>query len=196
MSIESLFCQFLWQSRWRSTTSSHWSWMPQVRQVMADHLGLPVLDQSLKEAFSPRFVNCQPTQVVLLSTWISQRQRCREHGRSERAVEEISRDHRVQFIYWLCWEPHSCHVRDSWRNTQPSVNNKVIFNTVNCAQSPEEHSKGDCRVTDDISWLANSADLHFYWTQVRSLFTLVSNWLTDLLPFSRLDWCDVGVWRW
>ena len=41
---------------------------PKVRKVMADHLGLPVLDQSLKEAFSPRFVNCQPTQIVLLST--------------------------------------------------------------------------------------------------------------------------------
>ena len=32
------------------------SWTKQVRQIMADHLKLPVVDQSLKEAFSPRFV--------------------------------------------------------------------------------------------------------------------------------------------
>ena len=39
----------------------------------------------------------------------------------------------------------------------------------------------------------------FYRTRVRSLFTLVSNslthWLTDWLLFSKLDWCDPGVWR-
>ena len=33
----------------------------------------------------------------------------------------------------------------------------------------------------------------FYRTRVWSLFTLfVTNWL----PFSNLDWCDSGLWRW
>ena len=40
----------------------------------------------------------------------------------------------------------------------------------------------------------------FYRTRVRSLFTLVSNWLTDWLThwllFSTLDWCDPGMCRW
>ena len=36
---------------------------------------------------------------------------------------------------------------------------------------------------------------YFYRTRVRSLFTLVTNWLTDSLLFSRLDWCDPCVWR-
>ena len=40
---------------------------------------------------------------------------------------------------------------------------------------------------------------HFYWTRVRSLVMLVSNslthWLTHSLLFSKLDWCDPGVWR-
>ena len=40
---------------------------------------------------------------------------------------------------------------------------------------------------------------HFYRTRVRSLFTLVTNWLTDWLTdwllFSKLDWCDSGLWR-
>ena len=43
----------------------------------------------------------------------------------------------------------------------------------------------------------------FYRTRVRSLFTLVTNslthslthWLTDWLLFSKLDWCNPGVWR-
>ena len=36
----------------------------------------------------------------------------------------------------------------------------------------------------------------FYRTRVRSLSCLVSNSLTNwLLPFSKLDWCDPGVWR-
>ena len=42
--------------------------------------------------------------------------------------------------------------------------------------------------------------LHFYWTRVRSLAMLVTHWLTDwltdLLLFSKLDWCDSGMWRW
>ena len=45
---------------------------------------------------------------------------------------------------------------------------------------------------------------YFYWTRVRSFFTLVTNWLTDWLTdwltnqlqFSKLDWCDPGLWRW
>ena len=35
----------------------------------------------------------------------------------------------------------------------------------------------------------------FYLTRVRSLSTLVSNWLTDRLLLSRLDWCDPGMSR-
>ena len=39
----------------------------------------------------------------------------------------------------------------------------------------------------------------FYQTRVRSLFILVThsltNWLTDSLLFSKLDWCNPGVWR-
>ena len=42
-----------------------------------------------------------------------------------------------------------------------------------------------------------------YWTRVRPLFTLVTNsltdlltdWLTDSLLFSKLDWCNPGLWR-
>ena len=40
----------------------------------------------------------------------------------------------------------------------------------------------------------------FYRTRVRSLGMLVSNslthWRTDWLLFSKLDWCDSGMWRW
>ena len=40
---------------------------------------------------------------------------------------------------------------------------------------------------------------YFYRTRVRSLGMLVSNWLTHSLThsllFSKLDWCDPGVWR-
>ena len=39
-----------------------------------------------------------------------------------------------------------------------------------------------------------------YRTRVRSLFTLVTNsltnWLTHSLPISKLDWCEPGMWRW
>ena len=35
----------------------------------------------------------------------------------------------------------------------------------------------------------------FYRTRVRSLVMLVSDWLTHSLLFSKLDWCDPGVWR-
>ena len=42
--------------------------------------------------------------------------------------------------------------------------------------------------------------LSFYRTRVRSLVMLVTNWLTNWLanslPFSKLDWCDPGIWRW
>ena len=41
--------------------------------------------------------------------------------------------------------------------------------------------------------------INVYRTWVRSLAMLVSNWLpnwlTNWLPFSKLDWCDPGVWR-
>ena len=41
---------------------------------------------------------------------------------------------------------------------------------------------------------------HFYRTRIRSLAMLVSNWLTHWLThwllFSKLDWCDPGMWRW
>ena len=40
---------------------------------------------------------------------------------------------------------------------------------------------------------------NFYRTRVRSLEMLVTNsltnWLTHWLLFSKLDWCDPGVWR-
>ena len=40
---------------------------------------------------------------------------------------------------------------------------------------------------------------HIHRTRVRSLAMLVTHsltdWLTDSLPFSKLDWCDPGVWR-
>ena len=47
--------------------------------------------------------------------------------------------------------------------------------------------------------LLSSAFHHFYRTRVRSLAMLVTHsltdWLTHSLPFSKLDWCDPGVWR-
>ena len=40
----------------------------------------------------------------------------------------------------------------------------------------------------------------FYRTRVRSSVMLVTNsvthWLTHSLPFSKLDWCEPGIWRW
>ena len=36
---------------------------------------------------------------------------------------------------------------------------------------------------------------YFYPTQVRSLTTLATHWLSDSLLLSRLDWCDSGLWR-
>ena len=38
-------------------------------------------------------------------------------------------------------------------------------------------------------------DLVFYRTRVRSLATLVNSWMIHSLLYSRLDWCDPGVWR-
>ena len=41
---------------------------------------------------------------------------------------------------------------------------------------------------------------YFHRTRVRSLGMLVSDsltdWLTNWLLFSKLDWCDPGMWRW
>ena len=37
--------------------------------------------------------------------------------------------------------------------------------------------------------------LIYYRTRVRSLAMLVTNSLTNWLPFSKLVWCDPGVWR-
>ena len=42
--------------------------------------------------------------------------------------------------------------------------------------------------------------LHIFWvsfyrTRVRSLAMLVTHWLPNSLLFSKLDWCDPGVWR-
>ena len=51
-----------------------------------------------------------------------------------------------------------------------------------------------------LSWYLNYIIdcLNFYRTRVRSLVMLVSNWLTDWLthslPFSKLYWCDPGIW--
>ena len=42
----------------------------------------------------------------------------------------------------------------------------------------------------------NIHSLYFYRTRVRSSGTLVSDSLTDSLLFSKLDWCDSGMWRW
>ena len=43
-------------------------------------------------------------------------------------------------------------------------------------------------------------DCTFYRTWVQSLAMLVTHsltdWLTNWLPFSKLDWCDPGMWRW
>ena len=36
----------------------------------------------------------------------------------------------------------------------------------------------------------------FYRTRVRSLGMLVTYWVTNSLLFSKLDWCDPGMWRW
>ena len=43
---------------------------------------------------------------------------------------------------------------------------------------------------------------HFYRTRVRSLAIIarlclsLTNWLTHWVLFSKLDWCDPGMWRW
>ena len=54
-------------------------------------------------------------------------------------------------------------------------------------------------MTSDISrelW----TKFNFYRTRVRSLAMLVTHsltdWLTNSLPFSKLDWCEPGKWRW
>ena len=48
-------------------------------------------------------------------------------------------------------------------------------------------------------WLSK-INMTFYRTRVRSLAMLVSNWLTNSLthslPFSKLYWCEPGMWRW
>ena len=68
----------------------------------------------------------------------------------------------------------------------------------------------DLELTCPLSWrsptyvpatlLGCTCSWIFYRTRVRSLFTLVTNWLTDSLTnsllFSKLYWCDPGVWRW
>ena len=42
-----------------------------------------------------------------------------------------------------------------------------------------------------VIWFLHS----FYRARVRSLAMLVSNSLTHSVTFSKLDWCDPGVWR-
>ena len=138
-------CQSLWQLRWRSTTSSHWSWMPQVRKVMADHLGLPVLDQSLKEAFSPRFVDQRKyfffqLEYLSVSAAVSTvdlnapLKKSAEISASSSSIDFVGN---LTHVMWeIVEEIHS-----------PS-NNQAMFN--NCAQSSGQHSKRRCRVTDYI----------------------------------------------
>ena len=50
-----------------------------------------------------------------------------------------------------------------------------------------------------ISWRSFFWRKHFYRNRVRSLGMLVTNsltdWLTNSVTFSKLDWCDPGVWR-
>ena len=65
-----------------------------------------------------------------------------------------------------------------------------------------------CRMSESYFWHATTENIFlvpsfmrlFLWTfnyrtRVRSLAILVSNWLTDGRPFSKLDWCDSGTCR-
>ena len=45
------------------------------------------------------------------------------------------------------------------------------------------------------SILTSNEKVNYYRTRVRSLVILVSDSLTHWLLFSKLDWCDRGVWR-
>ena len=63
----------------------------------------------------------------------------------------------------------------------------------------------NCALRDDeaVYWVSiglyEAVAVDNYRTRVRSLFTLVTNWLThwltDSLLFNKLYWCDPGVWR-
>ena len=52
------------------------------------------------------------------------------------------------------------------------------------------------KITRGASIMSRDAQRHMYRTQVRSLAMLVTHSLTHRLPFSKLDWCDPGMWRW
>ena len=46
------------------------------------------------------------------------------------------------------------------------------------------------------NWHFEQMKAQFYYrTRVRSLAMFVTHWQTRSLPFSKLDWCDPGVWR-
>ena len=78
---------------------------------------------------------------------------------------------------------------------------KSLLVVIFCASSDQPNSGWHADQTSDT--LRNSSvgegqfkDFSYYRTRVRSLAMLVTHWLTDWLPFSKLDWCDPGMWRW
>ena len=87
----------------------------------------------------------------------------------------------VWFLFWLsrhlflffhiCWQVGSDHLTQFLSST---------------------HMLQLCRGTLDSVTVSLFV---FYRTRVRSLVMLVSDWLTHSLLFSKLDWCDPGVWR-
>ena len=71
------------------------------------------------------------------------------------------------------------------RYCQPQVKHFSTFENVNKSEN----------ILNQIWQSAKEKVLCFYRTRVRSLALLVTNSLTDSLPFSKLDWCDPGAWR-
>ena len=73
----------------------------------------------------------------------------------------------------------------------------------NCKSYPSSQTrKWKSKVTIFLLCLSSNSrsfcshSLIYYRTRVRSLAMLVTNSLTNWLPFSKLYWCDPGRWRW
>ena len=111
------------------------------------------------------------------------------------------------------WDSASCWPRQGrvWTAKVWTISLLVAFVTSHAAFFSDQHLFGEGQRQRLERWVTGcpgektmeKAHAHclifFYRTRVRSLAMLVThwltNWLTDSLLFSELDWCDPGVWR-
>ena len=91
--------------------------------------------------------------------------------------------------------------RQRWMlHSKLDTGNKLSTQTPSSAQWMGTQGHLKSVFTCVVIWISGASSHNcsyndFYRTQVRSLAMLVTHSLTHRLPFSKLDWCDPGVWR-